>query len=67
MLFQFGRIERAGGKNSEEGVRIRVHMFGELSLRKQACVFVCFFKNAKFMNICYSGKTFNTDGRGMCV
>ncbi len=32
--FQFGRIERAGGKKSEEIVRIRAHTFGEISLRE---------------------------------
>ena len=44
--FQFGRIERAGGKNSEEIVRIRVLTTSLKFLRNQAFVRLCFVYKA---------------------
>jgi hypothetical protein len=64
--FQFGRIERAGGKKSEEIVRIRAHTFGEISLRETGiCVRVSL--KCEMHEYIQHGKTFNTDEQGICV
>jgi hypothetical protein len=64
--FQFGRIERAGGKKSEEIVRIRTHTFGEISLRETG-IYVRVSLKCEMHEYIQQWKDIQHNEQGICV